>query len=95
MKEFTIRVQDSTLEEIDEAAYNAGLKRGVFIRTYLEQTFDGTPRNPLGVYAAPEFYEKICEAFATMLVVGMDLDTASQKLVERYTRNLLENLEIG
>ena len=94
MERITIRLNADTVEELEEAARNAGLSRSVFIRNHLEQVFDGTPHNPLGVKATPAFYNMVCEAFATMKVLGADLDTAGKKLVERQTKKLVENLEI-
>lgn len=94
MEQITIRLHKETIKEIEDAAYYANIPRAVYLRYKLEQIFDGKPHNPLGVRATPIFYKEICEAFATMKVMGLTLDDASRRLIKMEAEDLMENLAI-
>ena len=94
MQTVTIRLYPDTIEHLDKAARKAGVRRGTLIRHCLEQTFDGTPHNPLGVSASPAFYTAISEAVAVLQVQKLKFGKAEKALVEKLTDKNRSELEI-
>ena len=94
MRLTTIRIHEDTIYHIDKAAKKAGVKRGTLIRHSLEQIFDGTPHNPLGVTARPAFYDALCEAIGVMCISGDLMTKDYRKLCKLKSEEVRQELEI-
>lgn len=94
MRITTIRIHEDTIFHIDKAAKKAGVKRGTLIRHSLEQIYDGTPHNPLGVTARPAFYNALCEAIAVMCISGDSLSPMDRKIAKKKAQEVRRELEI-
>ena len=94
MTPFTIRLHADTLFHIEKAAKRAGVPKAVYIRHRLEQIFDGTPHNPLGVTAAPAFYDALCEAIGVMCIQGDLLSPTDNKIAIMKGNELRRELQI-
>jgi len=94
MHKFTIRLREGTLRNIDRAAKRAGVKRGAIIRRRLEEVFDGTPQNPLGVMASPAFYNDLCEAMGVIFIQGENLTALDKRIAKKKGQEIRGLLEV-
>jgi len=95
MQIFSIRLNEETIENIDKAASEANVSRGLFIRRTLESMFDGKPHHPLGLQASPKFYKRVCDVIAALKVLGLTFDDDGQQLIEMHSDLLFNELDIN
>lgn len=94
MQKLTLRLHPDTILNIERAAKKAGVVPSVMMRKTLQQIYDGTPHNPLGVVARPKFYSELCHAIGVMFIVGENLDDLDKRIAKKKGEEVRRELEI-